>query len=437
MCGSALRNKGVQPLLDAVIDYLPAPADMPPVEGTLPDSERTVVRRPDPDEPFAALVFKVMNDPHGKLTFMRVYSGSVESGKQVLNVRTGRKERLGRLLQMHANDREDLDRVVAGDIIAAIGARTATTGDTLCDPKHPIQLETMRFPEPVISVAIEPKTKVDGEKLGLALSQLADEDPTFRIRQDDETAQTIISGMGELHLEVLVDRVRREFRVEAKVGRPQVSYRETILESAEKEVRFVRQTGGRGQYAHVVLRVEPAPAGEKTEFSSTVTGGVVPKEYIPAVEKGVRESMESGPVAGYPLTGLKVTLLDGSYHEVDSSELAFRVAGSMALREAVRACSPVLLEPMMAVEVVVPDQYMGDVLGDLTARRGQITGMDQKSDTRIIHAKVPLSAMFGYATDLRSKTQGRASYVMEFIQYEQVPADMSDKILDRLYGRTR
>jgi len=435
MCGSALRNKGVQPLLDAVIDYLPAPTDKPPVEGCLPGSDRVVMRRPETDEPFAALVFKVMSDPHGKLTFMRVYSGTVKSGKQVLNVRTGRKERLGRLLQMHANDREDIEQAVAGDIIAAIGARTATTGDTLCDPKHPIQFETMRFPEPVISVAIEPKTKADSEKLGFALSQLAEEDPTFRIRQDDETGQTIISGMGELHLEVLVDRVRREFKVEARVGRPQVSYRETILESTEQEVRFVRQTGGRGQYAHIVLRVEPAPAVEKSEFCSKVVGGAVPKEYIPAVEKGVRESMESGPVAGYPLRGLQVTLLDGSYHEVDSSELAFRVAGSMALRDAVRACSPVLLEPMMAVEVDVPEQYMGEVLGDLTARRGQIAGMAQKGEMRIINAKVPLREMFGYATDLRSKTQGRATYTMEFTQYEQVPADMSDKILDRLYGR--
>jgi len=437
MCGSALRNKGVQPLLDAVTDYLPAPTDKPPVEGCLPGSNRTVVRHPDPDEPFAALVFKVMSDPHGKLTFMRVYSGTVKSGKQVLNVRTGRKERLGRLLQMHANDREDIERTVAGDIIAAIGARTATTGDTLCDPKHPIQLEAMHFPEPVISVAIEPKTKADAEKLGLALGQLAEEDPTFRIRQDDETGQTIISGMGELHLDVLVDRVRREFSVEARVGRPQVSYRETILESTEQEVRFVRQTGGRGQYAHVVLQVEPAPPGEKFEFCSKVVGGAVPKEYIPAVEKGVRESMESGPVAGYPLTGLQVTLLDGSYHEVDSSELAFRVAGSMALRDAVRACSPVLLEPMMAVEVVVPEQHMGEVLGDLTARAGQISGMNQKGQTRIIDAKVPLREMFGYATDVRSKTQGRATYTMQFAQYEQVPAEMADKILKRLYGGKR
>jgi len=437
LCGSALHNKGVQPLLDAVTDYLPAPTDKPPVEGCLPGSNRAVVRRPESNEPFAALVFKVMSDPHGKLTFMRIYSGTVKPGRQVLNVRTGRKERLGRLLQMHANDREDLKQAAAGDIIAAIGARTATTGDTLCDPKHPIQFEAMRFPEPVISVAIEPKTKADGEQLGAALSQLAEEDPTFRIRQDEETGQTIISGMGELHLEVLVDRVRREFKVEAKVGRPQVSYRETILESTEHEVRFVRQTGGRGQYAHIVVRVEPAPAGEKMRFFSKVVGGVVPREYIPAVEKGVREAMQSGPVAGYPLTDIQVTLLDGSYHEVDSSELAFRVAGSMALREAVRACSPVLLQPMMAVEVVVPEQYMGDVLGDLTSRGGLISGMNQKGEMRIIDAKVPLRDMFGYATDLRSKTQGRASYTMEFTQYEQVSADVSDKILDRLYGKTR
>jgi len=435
LCGSALRNKGVQPLLDAVVDYLPAPTDKPPVEGHEPKSERPAARWPDPEQPFAALVFKVMSDPHGKLTFMRVYSGTVRSGQQVLNITTGRKERLSRLLQMHANDRQDLERAMAGDIVAAIGARTATTGDTLCDPKHPIRLESMRFPEPVISVAIEPRTKADAEKLDAALSQLAEEDPTFRIRQDDETGQTIISGMGELHLEVLVDRVRREFKVEANVGRPQVSYRETIRESTEQETRFVRQTGGRGQYAHVVLRVEPVPPVEKLAFSNEITGGAIPKEYIPAVKKGVRECMESGPLAGYPLTGLRVTLLDGSYHEVDSSDLAFRVAGSMALRDAVRACSPVLLEPVMAVEVVVPEQYMGDVLGDLTARRGQISGMNQKEQVRIIDAEVPLAEMFGYATDLRSKTQGRASYTMQFARYDEVPEEISNRVLDRLYGR--
>ncbi len=435
LCGSALRNKGVQPLLDAVVDYLPAPTDKPPVEGHEPKSERPIARRPDPEQPFAALVFKVMSDPHGKLTFMRVYSGTVRCGQQVLNITSGRKERLSRLLQMHANDRQDLERAMAGDIVAAIGARSAMTGDTLCDPKHPIRLESMRFPEPVISVAIEPRTKADAEKLDAALSQLAAEDPTFRIRQDDETGQTIISGMGELHLEVLVDRVKQEFKVEANVGRPQVSYRETIRESTEQETRFVRQTGGRGQYAHVVLRVEPAPPVEKLVFSNEITGGVIPKEYIPAVKKGVRECMESGPLAGYPLTGLKVTLLDGSYHEVDSSDLAFRVAGSMALRDAVRACSPVLLEPVMAVEVVVPEQYMGDVLGDLTARRGQISGMNQKERVRIIDAEVPLAEMFGYATDLRSKTQGRASYTMQFARYDEVPEEISNRVLDRLYGR--
>jgi len=436
LCGAALRNKGVQPLLDAVVDYLPAPTDKPPVGGEMPDSGRAVICLPDPSEPFAALVFKVMTDPHGKLTFMRVYSGTVRSGQQVLNVTTGRKERLGRLLRMHANDREDLERAIAGDIIAAIGARTATTGDTLCDPKRPVRLESMRFPEPVISVAIEPKTKADDEKLGTALGRLAEEDPTFRIRQNDETGQTIISGMGELHLDVLVDRVKREFSVEANVGRPQVSYRETITAETEKEVRFVRQTGGRGQYAHVVLQVAPLPPGQKYEFNNEITGGDIPKEYIPAVEKGVRESMESGPLAGYPVTGLRVTLVGGSYHEVDSNELAFRVAGSMAVRDAMRECSPVLLEPVMSVEVVVPDQYMGDVLGDLTARRGQIGGMNQRDGLTIIDAEVPLAEMFGYATDLRSKTQGRASYTMQFARYEQVPTGISDTILERILGRT-
>jgi len=435
MCGSALRNKGVQPLLDAVVDYLPAPTDKHPVEGEELHSKGTALRLPDPKGPFAALVFKVMSDPHGKLTFMRIYSGTVRAGQQVLNVTTGRKERLGRLLRMHANDREDLTEAYAGDIIAAIGARQATTGDTLCDPKHAIRLETIMFPEPVISVAIEPKTKADEEKLSLALARLAEEDPTFKIRQDDETGQTIISGMGELHLEVLVDRLRREFNVAANVGRPQVSYRETITECREEETRFVRQTGGRGQYAHVVLRVEPLPPGHKFEFVSEIVGGAVPKEYIPAVEKGIRDSMESGPVAGYPVTGLKVTLLDGSYHEVDSSELAFRVAGSTALRDAVRAASAVLLEPVMDVEVVVPEQYMGDVLGDLTSRRGRIGGMDQRAELTVIDAEVPLAEMFGYATDLRSKTQGRASYTMQFARYEQVPPEISAKILDRMYGR--
>ncbi len=437
MCGTALRNKGIQLMLDAVVEFMPAPTDRPPIEGMLPGTDREVVRHPDPDEPFAALVFKVMSDPHGRLTFMRIYSGTVTAGSQVLNVTTGRKERLGRLLRMHGNDREDLKSASAGDIIAAIGARNATTGDTLCDVKRPIQLESMDFPEPVIAVSIEPKTKVDSEKLGHALSRLAEEDPTFRVKQDEETGQTIISGMGELHLDVIVDRIRREFNVVANVGRPQVSYRETITKACEQETKFVRQTGGRGQFAHIVIRVEPTESDEKFEFVDRIVGGAVPKEYIPAVKQGIQDAMESGPMAGYPVTGIKVTLLDGSYHEVDSSEMAFRVAGSMAFRDAVRKAGPVLLEPVMSVEVVVPEQYMGDVLGDLTARRGQIEGMDQRKDMTVIDVQVPLSEMFGYATDLRSKTQGRASYTMEFSRYEQVSPEVSDRIMERIFGRKR
>ncbi len=431
--GSAFKNKGVQALLDKVIELLPSPGDVPAIRGELEDG-REEERHPVDDEPFAALAFKIATDPYvGTLTFLRCYSGVLKSGDTVFNPVKGKKERIGRLLQMHANHREEIDEVLAGDIAAAVGLKDVTTGDTLCDPKHVITLERMEFPEPVISVAVEPKTKVDQEKMGIALGKLAQEDPSFRVRTDEESGQTIISGMGELHLEIIVDRLQREFGVAANVGAPQVAYRETIRKAVEVEGKFVRQSGGRGQYGHVWLKIEPL--GEEAEatfeFENAIVGGVVPRDYIPAVEKGVKDAMEGGVLAGYPLVGIKVTLFDGSYHEVDSSEQAFRVAGSMALRNGARDADPVLLEPIMKVEVSTPEEYMGDVMGDLSSRRGTISGMEDAPAGKIIRAEVPLAEMFGYATALRSATQGRASYSMEFAKYQVVPEAIAEKIINR------
>jgi elongation factor G len=436
LCGTAFKNKGVQPLLDAVVDYLPSPLDVKPVDGTDVKGETEMVRKADDSEPFAALAFKIMSDPYvGKLTYFRVYSGSLESGASVLNATKDKKERVGRILQMHANHREDKDAVFAGDIVAAVGLKNTTTGDTLCDPGHPIVLERMEFPEPVISVAIEPKTKADQDKLGKALGALSEEDPTFQVRTDEETAQTIISGMGELHLEVLVDRMMREFSVEANVGKPQVAYRETITNAVEKiEEKYVRQTGGRGQYGHVVISLEPTGQGGGYEFVDKITGGVVPREYIPAVDAGIQDAMEGGILAGYPLVDVRAILTYGSYHDVDSSEMAFKIAGSMALKKAARAATPVLLEPMMAVEVVTPEDYMGDVIGDLNSRRGQVEGMEQRGTSHVVTAKVPLAEMFGYVGDLRSRTQGRATYTMQFDSYAQVPESIAQEIIKRMRG---
>ena len=435
LCGSSFKNKGVQPLLDAVIDYLPSPLDVPPVEGLEPDkaSENGGVpahRNASDDEPFAALAFKIMADPYvGKLTYFRVYSGHLEAGSRVLNVNTGRSERIGRILMMHANEREEVKDVYAGDIAAAVGIKQVVTGDTLAAPDRPIKLETIEFPEPVIKVAIEPRTKADQEKMSTALGRLAEEDPTFQVRTNEETGQTEISGMGELHLEVLVDRMLREFKVEANVGRPQVSYRETIKGTAERvEGRFVRQTGGAGQYGIVNISVEPAP-GEGYDFVNQIKGGTIPTEFIPAVEKGVEEAMENGPRAGYPMVDVRVTLVDGKYHETDSSELAFKVAGSLALKAAVARAKPVLLEPVFRVEVVTPEEFMGDVIGDLNRRRGHISGMEQRGNAQVITAFVPLAEMFGYATDVRSNTQGRATYTMQFERYEEVPPNIADKVV--------
>ncbi len=431
LCGSSFRNKGVQPLLDAVLDYLPSPLDLPPVVGTHPESGREITREASEDEPFAALAFKIVSDPYvGKLAYFRVYSGVLRAGSYVYNSARGRKERIGRILQMHANHREDIQECYAGDIAAAVGLKETTTGDTLCDEKHPILLEAMEFPEPVISIAIEPKTKADQDKLGLSLGRLAEEDPTFKVRTDPETGQTIISGMGELHLEIIVDRLLREFKVEANVGRPQVAYRETIRTPAKAEGKFVRQTGGRGQYGHVVLEVEPQAPGSGFLFENRVVGGAVPKEYMPAVEAGVREAMFSGVLAGYPVIDVKVAAVDGSYHEVDSSEMAFKVAGSMAFREAARRGNPVLLEPVMKVEVVTPDEFMGDVIGDLNGRRGHIQGMERRANAQVIRALVPLAEMFGYVNDLRSMTQGRATYVMHFAHYDEVPANIAERVIE-------
>ena len=433
--GSAFKNKGVQPLLDAVVDFLPAPTDVTAVQGVNPHTEAVETRSANDSDPFSALAFKIMTDPFvGTLTFLRVYSGMLESGSYVLNSTKGKKERIGRLLKMHANKREDIKEVYAGDIVAAVGLRDTTTGDTLCDETHPVVLEAIEFPAPVISIAIEPKTKADQEKLGISLQKLATEDPSFRVATDRETGQTIISGMGELHLEIIVDRLLREFKVDANVGKPQVAYRETIRRSVEREAKFIRQTGGRGQYGHVVLRVDPLPAGKGFEFEDETKGGSVPREYIPAVERGVREAMETGVLAGYPMVDIKVALLDGSYHEVDSSEIAFRIAGSMAFKDATAKANPVILEPVMAVEVVVPEEFSGSVFGDLNSRRGKIQGMDSRAGAQIITATVPLAEMFGYATDLRSMTQGRATYTMQFSHYEPVPQLISEEITAKAVG---
>ncbi len=430
LCGSAFKNKGVQRLLDAVVDFLPAPVDMPPVEGTDQQSFAHVTRKPADDEPFAALAFKIMTDPYvGKLTFFRVYSGTLKTGDQLLNVSTGHKERIGRLVQMHANKREEISEVYAGDIAAAIGLKRVTTGNTLCAADYPIALESMHFPEPVVDVAIEPRSKADEEKMATALQRLSEEDPTFRVRTEEETAQTVISGMGELHLEIIVDRMMREFGVQANVGKPQVAYRETISQAVENRHRFVRQTGGKGMYGDVTLRVDPQAPGQGFEFVNEVVGGAVPKEYIPAVEKGVEDSMKNGVIAGYPMVDIKVTLLDGSYHEVDSSEMAFKIAGSMAFKEACQKAKPRLLEPIFDVEVVVPEEYMGDIIGDLSSRRGRIGGMFQRGSARVIAASVPLAEMFGYATRMRSISQGRAVYSMQFSRYETLPAAVAEEIV--------
>jgi elongation factor G len=430
-CGSAFKNKGVQAVLDAVIEYLPSPVDKPPVKGTL-ENDQPSERKAVDDEPFAALAFKIANDPYvGNLTFFRVYSGVLNSGDSVYNPVKGKRERIGRLLQMHANEREEIKEVRAGDIAAAVGLKDVTTGDTLTDEKNVITLEKIDFPEPVISVALEPKTKADQEKMGLALQKLAKEDPSFRVQTDEESGQTIISGMGELHLEIIVDRMRREFKVEANVGRPQVAYRETIRASVEQEGRFVRQSGGRGQFGHVYIRLEPQPAGKGYEFVNAIVGGVIPKEFIPAVDKGIREQMGNGVLAGYPVVDVKVTLYDGSYHDVDSSEMAFKIAGSMAFKEGCRNAKPVLLEPIMKVEVVTPEQFMGDVNGDLNRRRGVLQGMDESAAGRIIRAEVPLAEMFGYATTLRSMSQGRATYSMEFARYAQVPPNVAEAVIKK------
>ena len=430
-CGSALKNKGVQRLLDAVAEYLPSPLDLPPIKGTDPDDEeKAMERHPDDKEPFTALAFKIATDPFvGKLAFFRVYSGTLEAGTYVLNTRSGNRERVGRIVRMHANHREDVKKVFAGDIAALVGPKETTTGDTLSSEESPIVLERIVFPEPVISVAIEPATKADQEKMGIALQKLAEEDPTFRIRTDEETAQTIISGMGELHLDIIVDRMKREFKVEARVGAPQVAYKETFKKSAEQEAKYIRQTGGRGQYGHVWLRLEPLEQGQGREFVDEVVGGIIPKEYIPAVGKGIMEAAENGVIAGYPVIDFKATLYDGSFHEVDSSEIAFKIAGSKAFQEGMRRADPVLLEPLMKVEAVTPEKFMGDVIGDLNSKRGQVKEMTERGNAKVIDAEVPLAEMFGYATQLRSMTQGQASYTMEFSRYAEVPKNIAEKLI--------
>ena len=433
LCGSAFKNKGVQAMLDAFVEYMPSPTDVPAIKGILDDGKETEAeRKPSDEEPFAALAFKIATDSYvGTLTFFRVYSGVLNSGDSVYNPIKGKKERVGRILQMHSNSREEIKEVRAGDIAAAVGLRDVTTGETLCDVKHIIKLERMEFPEPVISVAVEPRTKPDQEKMGVALQKLAQEDPSFRVKTDEESGQIIISGMGELHLDIIVERMKREFSVEANVGAPQVSYRETIRGSIDHESKFVRQSGGRGRYGHVYLRIEPQPSGEGFEFVNEIVGGVVPREYIPAVEKGVKEAMDNGVIAGYPVVDVKVTLYDGSYHDVDSSEMAFKIAGSMGFREGMKLADPVLLEPIMKVEVVTPEEYMGDVVGDLNRRRGMVGGMEESPSGKVIRSEVPLSEMFGYATDLRSATQGRATYSMEFHMYKEVPNNLSDSLIKK------
>jgi elongation factor G len=437
VCGSAFRNKGVQPMLDAVVEYLPSPLDIPPVKGVEPGTTVPAERPAKDDAPFSALAFKIMTDPYvGTLTFFRVYSGSINSGAGIYNSTRSKRERVGRLLKMHANKREEIKEVYAGDIAAAVGLKTATTGDTLCDEDKPVVLESIDFPDPVISIAIEPKSKADQEKLGLSLQKLATEDPSFKVRTDEETGQTIISGMGELHLEIIVDRLLREFNVGANVGKPQVAYKETVRKKVEQQGRFVRQTGGRGQYGDVWITVEPQEAGGGFEFVDAIKGGSIPREYIPAVEKGVKEATENGALAGYPVVDVKVTLFDGSYHDVDSSEIAFKIAGSMAFKQATRKASPVLLEPIMSVEVVVPEEFMGDVIGDISSRRGKVLGMDTRPAAQAIDARVPLAQMFGYATDLRSMTQGRATYTMQFSHYEPVPAAVAEGIIAKFDGKS-
>jgi elongation factor G len=432
LLGSAFKNKGVQPLLEAVIDYLPSPVDVPPVTGVEPGSGEEVTRPAELDQPFAALAFKVMSDPFvGKLTYFRVYSGKLNSGSYVLNASTGRKERVGRLLEMHANHREDLQQIGAGAIASAVGLKQTTTGDTLCDPDHPVMLESIDFPDPVIDVAVEPKTKADQDKLAQALQRLAEEDPTFRVRTNEETGQTIIAGMGELHLEIIVDRLMREFRVDANVGRPQVAYRETIRNSVEGvHGRFVRQTGGRGQFGHVVIDMAPNEPGVGYTFENKIVGGAIPREYIPSVDAGIQEAMEAGILAGFPVVDVGIRLVDGSYHDVDSSEMAFKVAGSMAFKEASKRAKPVLLEPVMAVEVVTPEEYMGDVIGNINSRRGQIEGMEPRGNAQVIRARVPLAEMFGYATDVRTMSQGRATYTMQFLHYAEVPHSIAEKLTE-------
>ncbi len=437
VCGTAFRNKGVQPMLDAVVDYLPSPIDIPPVKGVEPGTDKAEERPANDDAPFSALAFKIMTDPFvGTLSFFRVYSGSLASGASIYNSTKSKRERVGRLLKMHANKREEIKEVYAGDIAAAVGLKTATTGDTLCDEDEPIVLESIDFPEPVISIAIEPKSKADQEKLGLSLQKLATEDPSFKVRTDEETGQTIISGMGELHLEIIVDRLLREFSVGANVGKPQVAYRETVRKLVEQQGKFIRQTGGRGQYGDVWIKLEPNKAGGGFEFVDAVKGGSIPREYIPAVEKGVKEATENGVIAGYPMVDVKVTLFDGSYHDVDSSEIAFKIAGSMAFKQAARKASPVLLEPIMSVEVVVPEDFMGDVIGDLSSRRGKVLGMDTRPAAQAIDARVPLAQMFGYSTDLRSMSQGRATYTMQFSHYEPVPAAVAEGIIAKFDGKS-
>ena len=435
-CGSSYRNKGVQKLLDAIVDYMPAPTDVPAIKGVNPKTDEEEERKSSDDEPFAALAFKIMTDPYvGRLSFFRVYSGTLTTGSSVLNATKGKRERMGRILQMHANHREDIESVYSGDIAAVVGLKNTTTGDTLCDEKNPIILESMEFPEPVIRVAIEPKTKAGQEKMGVALAKLAEEDPTFRTYTDEETGQTIIAGMGELHLEIIVDRLLREFKVEANVGAPQVAYKETIRKAVDQDTKYARQSGGKGQYGHVKIHVEPNESGKGYEFVNAVVGGAIPKEYIPAIDAGIQGAMLAGVVAGYPVVDVKVTLFDGSYHEVDSSEMAFKIAGSMAFKEAMRKADPTLLEPIMKVCVIVPDEYMGDVIGDLNARRGQIQGYEMRSGAQQIDAFVPLAEMFGYATDLRSRTQGRGQYTMEPSHYIELPKGLQEKLIAKRTGK--
>ncbi|WLD93524.1 elongation factor G [Alkalihalobacillus sp. AL-G] len=435
LCGSAFKNKGVQLVLDAAIDYLPSPLDVPAIKGFIPETEEEVTRPSDDKGPFSALAFKVMTDPYvGKLTFFRVYSGTLDSGSYVQNSTKGKRERVGRILQMHANSREEIATVYSGDIAAAVGLKDTSTGDTLCDEKSLVILESMEFPDPVISLSVEPKSKADQDKMGIALAKLAEEDPTFRTETNTETGQTIISGMGELHLDIIVDRMKREFKVEANVGAPQVAYRETIRKAAKVEGKFVRQSGGRGQYGHVWIEFEPNEEGAGFEFENKIVGGVVPREYIPAVQNGIQEALQNGMIAGYQLIDLKARIVDGSYHDVDSNEMAFKIAGSMALKNAKQYCNPVLLEPMMKVEVVIPEEYMGDIMGDVTARRGRVEGMEARGNAQVIRAMVPLSEMFGYATTLRSRTQGRGVYSMHFDHYEEVPKSISEEIIKKVSG---